>query len=157
MEHEDFERRSAAEAGLSALDQQEAARRGRMRDQDEIREGRVSRPSSGSDAIGLGASLTVLIGIPVMIGWVLVAGVGKGSDWLANDSPLAWIFPGSAAGLATYVVSSAALLLVVSGGLFAAAALLGDRFTPLRRLVLVPLAVLSVPMVLFATVSTTMR
>ena len=110
-----------------------------------------------SISIGLGVSLTVLIGVPVLIGWVLVTGVGRGSDWLANDSPLAWIFPGPGASLATYVVSSGALLLVVSGGLFAAAALLGDRFTPLRRLLLVPLAVLSVPMVLFATVSTTMR
>jgi hypothetical protein len=112
---------------------------------------------AGPDSIEIGLLWTVVIGIPVLIGWVLVTGLGKGGDWLANDSPLAWLFPGPGASLASYVILSGTLLLVVSGGLFAAAALLGDRLTPLRRLVLVPLAVLSVPMVLFATVSTTMR
>ena len=119
---------------------------------------RVGPPRPGGpDFIGIGVVLTVVIGIPVLIGWVLITGLAKGGDWLANDSPLAWLFPGPGASVAAYVLGSGTLLLVVSGGLFSAAALLGDRLTPVRRLLLVPLAVLSVPMVLFATISTTMR
>lgn len=136
-------------------------RHGRWRDQQERdaenerrRLEMGERPSTAPD-LGFPILLCVLIGIPVLIFWVIGTGVAKGGDWLAFDSPLAPLFPDPGDSVVQYAISSAALLILVSGGLFAAAALLGHRFTPLRRLVLVPLAVLSVPAILFATTSTT--
>jgi hypothetical protein len=117
--------------------------------------GRQPRPAGSGAGFELIWSLAVLA-LPVVVLVALITGLTRGTTWLAERSWLAPLFPAPGDSLARYVLSVCTLLALLPGGLLLLVARLdATPLRPLGRLVVLPIAVLSVPVILFVTQSTT--
>lgn len=111
-------------------------------------------PSSGPSPFPIVAVL--LLVVPVLILVVLVTGFTQGAEWLASDSLLAPLFPRDGDSMARYLLSAVTLLVLVPGTLWIAARSVRDRGAlSVIRVILVPLAIVLVPVILIATAWTT--
>ncbi|WP_326599201.1 hypothetical protein [Streptomyces sp. NBC_01803] len=97
-----------------------------------------------------------LLALPVLALISVIRGLARGTEWLAEQSVLAPLFPAPGDSLARYLLSVLTLLLLIPGSLGVLAARLSStRLRVPARLVLVPAATLLVPVILFITESTT--
>ncbi|MFE5857104.1 hypothetical protein ACFQ61_28295 [Streptomyces sp. NPDC056500] len=88
--------------------------------------------------------------LPLTIIYFSVMALVRGSTWLAQESLLSALFPAPGDSLARYTLSMVTLLLLLPGGLlFAARRLATTRLRLLANVVLLPSAVLLVPVLLF--------
>ncbi|MDG4763032.1 hypothetical protein O7632_02725 [Solwaraspora sp. WMMD406] len=93
-----------------------------------------------------------LLALPFVALVVVVTGLARGTTWLAEQSVLAPLFPAPGDSPARYLLSVVTLLILVPGSL----ALLAARLQPTRlrlaaRIVLMPIAVLLVPVIFYVT------
>ncbi|WP_059008140.1 hypothetical protein [Streptomyces specialis] len=97
-----------------------------------------------------------LLALPVLALITVIQGLAEGTEWLAEQSVLAPLFPAPGDSPARYLLSVSTLLLLIPGSLAVLAVRLGStRLRVPARLVLVPAATLLVPVILFVTQSTT--
>lgn len=118
------------------------------------------RPGSAPAGSGSPPSLfpvvaAVAIAIPVWIAITLVTAVGRGTAWLAHESMLSVLFAAPGDPLSRYIVGTTTLIVLLPGALVLLAVLLRDtRLRPLGVWVLVPLAALLVPVLIYVTQGT---
>lgn len=112
-----------------------------------------SSTSSGPGGLGLGTFLALFV--PAVLVYLTVKALSAGVTAIANDSFLAPLFPRPGDSVPRYVVSVLTLEAILPGSLLLLSGWLrGRRVLALLSFVLVPLAWLMVPALLFMTVST---
>lgn len=123
-------------------------------DQQEMKRIRIWEEHEKRESDAFYASCFLYVLLPLIALVLLVVGffflsaqLGQAGQWVAEETPLAPLFPGQHASTPRILVSAATLLLVGPGGvLLAASAVRGTAFGWLR-LLLLPAAVLLVPTV----------
>lgn len=146
----------------NAAERREEAMRGNafaLYDEQQWQEGlRGSNRNDGGASPSLTPSVPLwpilALALVVAVIGALLAGLVLGVEWLATSSPIAPLFAAPGDGLARYLIGTATLLALVPGTLVAVASSLRDG--RLRRLStpLVVVAVLLVPILLWATQQT---
>lgn len=139
----------AAKGNWGAMDEQSHRQLRRHREQQ-------------SENRGVGSSsesyfATVLILTLPFIGIIaVIMGLVNGTRWLAEESPMAPLFPGPAASTPEYLLASSTLLGILPVAMWLAALWLHGTRARILSWILFPLATVMVPVVMFVTQRTAM-